>query len=216
VPALTEDDFVVSAGNQTAHAHVLRFPDWPIGLTVITGPAKSGKTHLADIWAARAGARIITADDLSETLLSSPGPVVLEDADRRALDEVLAFNLLNQAVRGERPTLVTARAPIERWPVATEDVRSRLRLASAFDVEPLGDAHLSQMFVKLFADRQVEVEPGLVRYVLARMERSPAEVVALVDLMDRIALGKGKPITRTTAYDALAMRVEAGRRSEES
>jgi chromosomal replication initiation ATPase DnaA len=72
-----------------------------------------------------------------------------------------------------------------------------------------------QIFVKLFRDRQVDVDPDVLVYVLGRMERSPAEAVALVELMDRIALSKGKPITRGTAADALGIRADLQARDTE-
>jgi len=41
---------------------------------------------------------------------------------------------------------------------------------------------------------------------VARMERSPAEAVALAELMDRMALERGMAITRAIAAEALARR----------
>lgn len=213
-PALSADDFVVADGNRLAFAHIQAWPDWATGLTVIVGPAKSGKTHLADVWRRRSGAATAWAENAAEAALGA-GPLVLEDVDRVAVEETAFFNLVNQATRGERSMLVTARAPVPEWGYRTEDVRSRLRLAALFEIAPLDDALLMQMFSKLFRDRQVTVEPDVMKYVLNRMERSPAEVVALVELMDRIALSKGRAITRTVAADALAIREELAARQAE-
>jgi chromosomal replication initiation ATPase DnaA len=68
------------------------------------------------------------------------------------------------------------------------------------------DIQLSQMFVKLFQDRQVAVDPKTIGYLVARMERSSAEAVALAELMDRMALERGVAITRNIAAEALARR----------
>jgi len=68
------------------------------------------------------------------------------------------------------------------------------------------DIQLSQMFVKLFQDRQVSVDPRTIAYLVARMERAPGEAVALVEAMDRMALERGVPITRAIASEALARR----------
>jgi len=59
--------------------------------------------------------------------------------------------------------------------------------------------------VKLFDDRQVQVDPDLISYLLARMERSPAFVVRLVEQLDKLALERGKPITKRLAADALEL-----------
>ncbi len=60
--------------------------------------------------------------------------------------------------------------------------------------------------MKLFGDRQVSVDPKIISYLVARMERSPEEAVALADLVDRLALSRGTAITRSVAAAALAER----------
>src|SRR3546814_7130872 len=109
-------------------------------------------------------------------------------------------------MREQRPILLTAREDIANWPLATDDVRSRARRATAYALELTDDIQLSQMFVKLFGDRQIMVDPRIIAYLVARMERSAEEVVSLADLMDRLALAKGTAITRSIAADALDRR----------
>jgi chromosomal replication initiation ATPase DnaA len=65
------------------------------------------------------------------------------------------------------------------------------------------------MFVKLFDDRQVAVEPRIIAYLVARMERSSEEAVALASMMDRMALERGTAITRAIAGEALRQRSAA-------
>jgi chromosomal replication initiation ATPase DnaA len=202
-----EADFLVGDGNRLAYGHVLAFPVWSGPLTLIVGPAKAGKSHLARIWAERAGAEAPEPGAL-EALARDGGtlPLVIEDVDRRGYDEHALFHLLNQSMRDGRPLLMTAREPVANWPYRTNDVLSRARLAAHFTVELAEDIHLSQIFVKLFGDRQVAVDPKIIAYLAARMERSPEEAVELADLMDRLAMAKGTAITRAIAAEALALR----------
>jgi chromosomal replication initiation ATPase DnaA len=206
-PSHAEADFIVGEGNRLAHAHVLSFPHWPGPLTLIEGAASAGKSHLARIWAEYADAEYATPDT-AETLSRDGGtlPLVVEDADRAGYAEAELFHLLNQSMRDRRPLLLTAREPVANWPFATDDLKSRARLAAHFTVELSDDIQLSQMFVKLFGDRQVTVDPKIISYLVARMERSPEEAVALADSVDRIALSRGTAITRSVAAAALAER----------
>lgn len=215
VEAQSEDDFMVCEGNMLAFAHVLAFPKWSAALTLLEGPAKSGKSHLARIWVNRANAIIAGPGDL-ESLATRGGksPVLIEDVDRAGYDEKELFHLLNQSMRDERPVLLTARTPVISWPYATNDVKSRARLASHFSITAHDDILLSQMFVKLFADRQLSVDPKVISYLVARMERSSEEAVALVSIADRLALSRGRAITRAIAAEALEIR--AARRTEEA
>lgn len=209
VEARSEHDFMVCAGNALAFGHVRAFPNWPGPLTLIEGAAKSGKSHLAGIWAARAGALAARPDDL-ETLSRQGGtrPVIIEDADRLPYDEAGLFHLLNQSMRDERPVLMTARLPVGDWPYRTDDVKSRARLAAHFSITVPDDILLSQILVKLFADRQLLIDPKVISYLVGRMERSNEEAVAMVELLDRLSLTRGRAITRGLASEALAMRAQ--------
>jgi chromosomal replication initiation ATPase DnaA len=206
-PSHLEDDFIEGDGNQLALAHIRAFPDWPHPLTLLEGPPKSGKSHLARIWAERSGA--VPATPQSAEVLAGEGgpePVLIEDIERSGYAEPALFHLLNQSMRDGRPVLMTTRDAIANWPFATDDLKSRARLAQRFTLALTDDIQLSQMFVKLFGDRQVAVDPKVIAYLIARMERSPEEAVALAEVADRLALARGTAITRQIAAMALAER----------
>jgi chromosomal replication initiation ATPase DnaA len=206
-PSHLETDFIEGDGNRLALAHIRSFPDWPGPLTLIEGPAKSGKSHLSRIWAQRAGASLAVPEALEGlSRVGGTAPLVLEDVERSGYAEAPLFHLLNQSMRDGRAVLMTAREPVANWPFATDDLKSRARLAAWFTLAVSDDIQLSQMFVKLFGDRQVAVEPKVVGYLVARMERSTEEAVSLADLADRIALARGTAITRAVAKAALIER----------
>lgn len=210
-PSHAEEDLLVGEGNELAYRHILHFPDWPSPpWMLIEGPPSAGKSHLARIWAERAEADVPSAARL-EALSREGGqaPLVLEDVDGGGYDEDALFHLLNQSMRDGRPLLITAREPVANWPFATDDLKSRARLAAHFPVAISDDIQLSQMFVKLFGDRQIAVDPRVIGYVVARMERSPEEAVVLAGMMDGMALARGSAITRGIAAEALALREAA-------
>jgi chromosomal replication initiation ATPase DnaA len=210
-PSHAEEDLILGEGNELAFRHILHFPDWPSPpWMLIEGPPSAGKSHLARIWAERAGAEVPHAGEL-EALATTGGtaPLVIEDVDGRGYDEDALFHLLNQSMRDGRPLLLTAREPVANWPFQTDDLKSRARLAAHFPVSTSDDIQLSQMFVKLFGDRQVTVDPKVIAYLVARMERSPEEAVVLVGLMDDMALARGTAIGRAIAAEALALREAA-------
>jgi chromosomal replication initiation ATPase DnaA len=53
--AMDEADFMITASNQEAAAWINRWPDWPAHCLILYGPAGSGKTHLAHMWARKSG-----------------------------------------------------------------------------------------------------------------------------------------------------------------
>src|SRR5262245_35344741 len=80
--SFAREDFLAGPSNADALAAISCWPDWPSQVMALVGPAGSGKSHLAAIWAEQAGARFLSARALS--LAGVPGALatgalVLED-----------------------------------------------------------------------------------------------------------------------------------------
>ena len=80
---------------------------------------------------------------------------------------------------------------------------SRLKALPLASIEAPDDALLRAVLVKLFADRQLSVEPHVIDYVLVRMERSMSAAERLVAEADRQALVLQTRVTRAVAAAAL-------------
>ena len=206
--AWRREDFFPSPANAAALAAVDDWRNWPGGKLVLTGPKGSGKTHLARLWAAEAGAALLPAADLATAdlpALSSHGAVAVEDAETAAGNPQAeaAFFHLHNLVTQSGHLLVTASLPPRDWGLALPDLASRLQAAALARIEAPDDALLSAVLIKLFADRQITVPPALIPYLVARMERSIDAARAIVAALDARALAEGRPITRQLAADLL-------------
>ena len=169
------EDFLAGPSNAAALALVDRWPDWPAAAVALVGAEGAGKSHLAAIWAERAGARAIAGHAITQagvpTALAT-GALVIEDLREGAGDEAALFHLLNLAREEGAFLLITARTPPSGWSVRLPDLASRLRALPTVALAPPDDALLRAVLVKLFADRQLAVDEGLVGFVAARIERS--------------------------------------------
>jgi chromosomal replication initiation ATPase DnaA len=204
--AFRRADFYPSAANAEALAVIDHWPDWPGAKLLLIGPAGSGKTHLAHLWAEAAGAQIIAARDLAQADLPAlaAGPVAVEDADRIGGNrgaETALFHLHNMLAG--QGLMVTANTPPRDWNLCLPDLQSRLQAASIATLAPPDDALLSAVLVKLFNDRQIAVPPNLISYLVQRMDRSIAAARALVAELDASALALGRPVTRALAAEVL-------------
>lgn len=203
-PALGRDDFLVAPANAEAVAWLDRWPNWPAPALVLTGPAGSGKTHLAQVFAARSGAVVL--EDLAASrlpdLLGRARAAILEEA-RTAPEEALLhlYNLL--AERGGH-LLLPAREPPARWGIALADLRSRLLAAPVAALQPPDDSLLAALLVKLFADRQLAVGAEVLAYLVPRLERSFDAAARVVTALDRAALAAHRPVTVPLAREVLA------------
>lgn len=205
-PDYRPESFAVSESNAPALALVNRWPRWRMGHLVLTGPAGSGKTHLAHMWRLRTGARPVDRMAVSAALKSIQrgASVVIEDCDQ-GVDEVGLFHLLNRAAGDSGiSVLMTARTPARSWPVALPDLVSRLSAAEAALLNEPDDALLRQVLEKLFRDRRTPLSPGILDYLLTRMERSVDFARMLVARLDNAALAQKSAVTRPLARDVLA------------
>ena len=160
-------DFLPSPSNREALDAVLRWPPGrarlPPGRT-----AGSGKTHLARIWAERAGAVFLRGHELWEPAeplrrLGDAAACVVDDAEDMA-DETLLFHLYNRLAERRGWLLLTASRPVAAWPLRLPDLRSRLLTAWPVRIGPPDDGLLAALLVKQLADRQLRPDAGVVAF----------------------------------------------------
>jgi chromosomal replication initiation ATPase DnaA len=208
-PTYTREDFVVTDGNREALAWVDRWPDWPAPALSLSGPPGSGKTHLGRIWASRTSAALRAGADFEgknvaelAALTEAHSAVLIDDADRAP--ERALFHLYNLMRQRQGHLLLLSELSPARWRIALPDLASRLRAAPAIAVAPPDDELLGSIILKQLADRQLHAGPGVVQYLVARMERSAEVARRLVAELDRRALAERREIDRRLAADVLS------------
>ena len=199
------EDFLVGDGNEAPFRLVCSWPDWPANALALVGPEGSGKTHLAMIWAAMAGARTIAAHairDADVPAALATGALVVEDAGADADDRGL-FHLINLAREEKASLLFTARTAPAAWPVAIPDLQSRLRALPVATLQAPDDAMVRALIVKLAMDRQLALDESVVGFIATRIERSFAAARAAVIALDNEALRQRRAPTRALAAEVL-------------
>lgn len=199
--ALGREDYLVGKSNRAAFELLERWPEWPSPVIILAGPVGSGKTHLVEAFRDETGAEVVQARDLTEVgvsaLVSAPACVV-EDA-HRGVNNTALFHLLNAARQAGKTVLITSRTWPASWKISLPDLMSRLRAATPVEVLEPDDDLLRRVLVKLFADRQIAVDIGVVDYLVVRMERSLEVALRAVDAIDREALAGRVKITKPLA-----------------
>jgi chromosomal replication initiation ATPase DnaA len=196
--AMNAAGFVVSASNHDAVAWTDRWPDWPNGILAVYGPQGCGKTHLAHVWQAKCGARFLEPSALEQL---PRGENLVLDGVR--LPEEHLFHLINH-VRAEKTSLlILDREPPARWAVRLPDLASRLAGIPAVAVLPPDDTLLAAVLAKRFVDRQVEVAPEVIAYLVKQIERSFTAAETMARRLDREAMARRAPITIKLARDLI-------------
>lgn len=204
IEGYSADDLVVTEANRAAATLVAGWPDWPSPVIVLAGPTGSGKTHLASIWRARSAARAFKAAAIGKPDLPASGAALVEDVDSGEIDEEGLFHLINAVRSADGTLLMTSRGFPSAWPVGLADLRSRLKAATTVEIAEPDDALLGAVITKLFADRQLTIEPHVVSFLVHRMDRSLATAIDLVGRIDRMSLERKTRISRALAAEVLA------------
>lgn len=207
--ALGRGDFYVTHSNAVALGLVDTWPNWPNSKLALVGPHGSGKTHLAHVWCADCGGRLITAKDITDkdvpTLAETP--ICVEDveqiAGQRHLEEAL-FHLHNLVLANGQSLLLTATRPPSAWAIHLPDLASRMAGTTVAKLAAPDDILLSAVLAKLFADRQIVPMADVIPYLVRWMPRSFEAAGQVVAHLDTEALGTPKGVTRTLARTALA------------
>ncbi|MDE2302875.1 MAG: ATPase [Sphingomonadales bacterium] len=183
---------VVGSANAAAIEAFAGAAAWPFRTAILFGPPRSGKSLLAEYFA---------ASGLGE---------VLDDADR--LEEVAVFHRWNRAQHDQRPLLLTASvrgAVAGGWQVALPDLASRLAAALRLEIGAPDDAMAEELIAAHAAARGLAIGSEGARYLALRAERSHVGLERLVATIDRLSLERktapGLAIWRD-ALDALSGR----------
>ncbi len=210
--ALGREDFFVSPANALAVA-MISATSWPGNKLVLSGPAGSGKTHLAHVWAGETGGRIVQAaalryDDVPDL---ARGPVAVEDVPVIAADaeqQKTLFHLHNLVLAEGHALLMTGRTTPKLWHLPLADLQSRAEGAHHVSLEGPDDALLGAVLAKLFTDRQLNPGPDVIAYLVKHMNRSFETAARVVEQLDEIALTEKRDITRALAVRLLNTEAE--------
>ena len=177
------EDFLVSDANRIAVRHLENWREWPLSISVLSGPPLSGRSTLGRHFVAQSGGTMID--------------------DAQGQDEQALFNAWNDAQTARRPLLLIADAPPAQWQVALPDLWSRLAAAPHVALEQQDAALARALIERSLASAGASYAADLPQWLLRRIERSYAAIAAVTRLLDEAALSSGRKISAAMAKDVL-------------
>lgn len=201
-------DFMVSPCNSAAFNFVEAWATAPFHFAAIVGPSGSGKSHMLHGWGVRNGATVL----LPETELANIAQeknYIIDDVDQLdrdgeyAYSDEFLFHAYNWSKERGAKVLVTAREAPSRWSRQLPDLVSRLGTLPVAIIHEPDDEILQALLIKLFSDKQLQVDLQVISYLVSRMPRSYAAVNKLTADMDRLALAEQRRITKDLARRCL-------------
>lgn len=213
-PVYSGDNFLIGENNRVAHEIIHAWPNWPVPVVILTGAIGVGKTHLLRLWQSHARALQCPVADMKDDFNPTRfalRPVAVDDADQvtgHIGRERALFHLYNLTLQNKQTLLMTATEHPTRWGLLLPDLASRLRAAMIIDVAEPDEQMMRQLYIKLFADRQLVVPQSVIDWLLARLERSAVTAQHVVAALDQAALEMQKPITIFLARKVLGFKDE--------
>lgn len=168
-------EFLVTESNARAVQTLEHWATWPVRTALLVGPPRSGRTLLAQVFAAR-----------------SHGDVI-DDADRRP--EVELFHAWNRAQAERRPLVLVASDPPPRWAITIPDLRTRLAASPVAAIEAPDDTLVRLLIERGFERRRLDARPDLVAWLAQRVERSHAAVIEALDRLEIAALASRRRLS---------------------
>ena len=141
---------------------------WPFRTAVLSGPPRSGKSLIAQLFAQNGAGEAI------------------DDAD--LLDETALFHRWNRAQETETPLLLIRASGGGEWAIALPDLASRIGAALALTIGTPDDVQLRDLIAAHAQQRGLALGPDAAEYLVPRCERSHLEVERLVEAIDRLSL----------------------------
>jgi len=178
-------------------------------LVYISGPGRSGKTHLASALCQAAVASRLSSAYLPLRDLADYPPSALQDlhqldliclddveaiAGRPAWEEAL-FVLFNHARDSSTRLLFTAdRAPVS-LPLGLADLKSRLSWGVSYKLEPLTDEGKIRLLLQASEQRGLILKRDVASYILSRYSRDISDLLAILDRLDQASMAAQRKLT---------------------
>jgi chromosomal replication initiation ATPase DnaA len=159
----------------------------------LVGQAGTGKTHLLQAWCALTGTNYGMSDH-------APA-VAVDDVEESPAEEV--FHLYNRLYKQEGTLVVATTEPLTPNTKLLPDLRSRLLTLPEVVLAQPTDEDLTKLLVKWAGDRQLALKPDVVKYLLARAARNPAQLREMVGALDVLSLAEKRAVTVPLARQVL-------------
>ena len=160
---------------------------------LLFGPKKSGKTHLANIWANKNNA-LKYSNNLKDIITNNKN--ILIDDFFFNLNEEEVFHILNHCNNSNLKILITSHLDLYEYNFKLMDLKSRLKTFHYVKINNPNDEMTLIILTKLLTEKQFIIKnKEIFDYLIKRVNRSYEEIYNLANKMDNLSLEKKRQLT---------------------
>ncbi len=177
------------------------------------GPPGSGRSHLLEATALLAAARRpvahLPAGSIGAELSAPPGSLlVIDDIDMLCAEgQIALFRTFNAARIAGLSFLIAGPSPALRLGLR-EDLRTRIGQCLIYEVKPLTDDEKAAALRRHALLRGMQVDEGLVAYLLRHGRRDLPSLMGVLDALDKATLQRKRPATLPLLKEVLQLPLE--------
>ena len=191
-PNLSIDDYFVGTANIKAFNFLIKDSNINNKFLLI-GPAKSGKSHLSNIWQQKNQA--IKYINNIDFILNKKQNILIDNLLDNINEEEI-FYLINHSLLNKLKILITSSDLLINYKFKLNDLSSRINTFHNIKISLPDDEMLMNLMIKLFHDKQIIIKNSeIFEYIIKRVSRSYEKVFVLIDNIDKLLLQKNKQLT---------------------
>jgi chromosomal replication initiation ATPase DnaA len=201
-----EEDFCIGENNYEAYKLIKEWPNWTFKGINIYGPKKSGKSYLTKIFSDKTDSKVFEGRNINKDnlkLILNQKVLIIEDIEVFN-DEVLFQTILNDFISKNKFIFLTSSKLAGSISFKLKDLISRLNSLVAVVITNPSDDLFSQILTKMLSDKQINITPKEVNFILKNIERSYDAASKFVKNLDELSLLYKKKINTKIINQALA------------
>jgi chromosomal replication initiation ATPase DnaA len=201
-----EEDFCIGENNYEAYKLIKEWPNWTFKGINIYGPKKSGKSYLTKIFSDKTDSKVFEGRNINKdnlNLILNQKVLIIEDIEVFN-DEVLFQTILNDFISKNKFIYLTSNKLAGSISFKLKDLISRLNSLVAVVITNPSDDLFSQILTKMLSDKQINITPREVNFILKNIERSYDAASKFVKNLDELSLLYKKKINTKIINQALA------------
>ena len=201
-----EEDFCIGENNYEAYKLIKEWPNWTFKGINIYGPKKSGKSYLTKIFSDKTDSKVFEGRNINKdnlNLILNQKVLIIEDIEAFN-DEVLFQTILNDFISKNKFIYLTSSKLAGSISFKLKDLISRLNSLVTVVITNPSDDLFSQILTKMLSDKQINITPKEVNFILKNIERSYDAASKFVKNLDELSLLYKKKINTKIINQALA------------
>jgi chromosomal replication initiation ATPase DnaA len=201
-----EEDFCIGENNYEAYKLIKEWPNWTFKGINIYGPKKSGKSYLTKIFSDKTGSKVFEGGSINKdnlNLILNQKVLIIEHIELFN-DEVFFQTILNDFISKNKFIYLTSSKLAGSISFKLKDLISRLNSLVAVVITNPSDDLFSQILTKMLSDKQINITPKEVNFILKNIERSYDAASKFVKNLDELSLLYKKKINTKIINQALA------------